>query len=80
MSELWAKSPTKDGRQLSLLQHTEEVADAAALLFGVPGSQTRLGGKWLQFFRVDLAVFDLFARTLRAAMEVVERSRYSAAA
>ena len=67
MSNLWAKSATKDGRQLPLLQHTEDVIDTAEQLFGKPGSATRLGGEWLRFFRLDRAMFDIFARTLRAA-------------
>ena len=67
MSELWAKSPTRDGRRLSLVQHTVEVMEAAEQLFGKPGIPTRLGREWLRFFRLEAAVFDVFARTLRAA-------------
>jgi CRISPR-associated endonuclease/helicase Cas3 len=67
MTELWAKSPTTDGRRLPLLQHTEQVMEAAGHLFGNPGSRKRLGDAWLRFFRLDRAVFDHFARTLRAA-------------
>jgi CRISPR-associated endonuclease/helicase Cas3 len=67
MTELWAKSLTNDGRQLTLLQHTVDVIDAAEWLFVKPGSPNRLGSEWLRFFRLDPAVFDLFARTLRAA-------------
>jgi CRISPR-associated endonuclease/helicase Cas3 len=67
MIELWAKSPTKDGRRLPLLQHTLEVCDAADQLFGPPGSRSRLGGEWLRFFRLDDEVFDRFAKTLRSA-------------
>lgn len=64
MSKLLAKSATKDGRRLSLMQHTVDVIDTAEQLFG---KLDGLGGKWLRFFRLDLGVFDLFAGTLRAA-------------
>jgi CRISPR-associated endonuclease/helicase Cas3 len=67
MSELWAKSPTKDGRQLSLLLHTEQVIEAAQLLFGVPGERRRLGDEWLRFFSLGQDVSNLFTRTLRQA-------------
>jgi len=67
MTELWAKSPTKDGRQRSLLMHTLDVIDVAEQLFGRPGSETRLGREWLRFFRLDRAMFDTFVLTLRAA-------------
>src|SRR5262249_13199217 len=66
MSELMAKSPTGDGRRLRLVDHTKQVIDAGEQMFGKPGFPTDLGRAWLRFFRLDPAVFDLFARTLRA--------------
>lgn len=67
MSELWAKSKTKDGRQLSLVQHTTDVIDAGELLFGKPSARTPLGERWLPFFKLDVSLFDRFARTLCVA-------------
>jgi CRISPR-associated endonuclease/helicase Cas3 len=67
MSELWAKSPASDGRQLPLLLHTEQVVAAAAHLFGMPAAPTRLGEAWLRFFKIETSAFALFAKTLRAA-------------
>jgi CRISPR-associated endonuclease/helicase Cas3 len=67
MNELWAKSETADGRQLSLAKHTTDVIEAGTLLFGEPGQPRRLGRGWLRFFRIAPEAFDLFARTLRAA-------------
>ena len=67
MSKLMAKSPTKDGRQLPLLQHTIDVINVTELLFGKPGLPSRLGDQWLRFFRLDPVAFEVFARTLRAA-------------
>ena len=66
MSELWAKSPTKDGRQLSLLQHTFEVKDAARILFGSPEEPARLGWEWLRFFKLARTQYGPFALALRA--------------
>jgi CRISPR-associated endonuclease/helicase Cas3 len=67
MNGLWAKSPRQDGWKLSLKQHTQDVMEVAEQLFGKEGASTRLGREWLRFFRLDRAVFDSFARTLRAA-------------
>ena len=50
MDELLAKSPKGD-RTVTLVQHTQDVVDAAEALFGSEEA-TRLGKAWLRFFKL----------------------------
>jgi len=55
-SPLLAKSWTEQRdppRQVTLLGHSEQVATSFHRLFGGRGGMTRLGHRWLRFFRVD---------------------------
>lgn len=51
----------------TLLEHTQDVVDAAAALFGSLSQLTRLGHAWLRFFRVPETHWDEFHQTLLAA-------------
>ncbi|HWG46122.1 MAG TPA: CRISPR-associated helicase Cas3' [Gemmataceae bacterium] len=53
MSHLLAKSTPPNGKPKTLVDHTRDVVDAAAALFGTREMSTRLGRAWLRFFRLD---------------------------
>ncbi|QGJ71782.1 ATP-dependent RNA helicase [Planctomycetales bacterium 10988] len=53
MSSLLAKSPRKGAKPKTLLAHTQDVLEAARALFGTETEPTRLGRRWLAFFRVQ---------------------------
>jgi CRISPR-associated endonuclease/helicase Cas3 len=53
MTELLAKRTPPNGKPKTLVDHTRDVVDAAVALFGTREMQTRLGGEWLRFFRLD---------------------------
>ena len=53
MERLLAKRVPDDVLPVTLCQHTEDVCEAAAALFGTPIARTRLGMQWLRFFRLD---------------------------
>jgi CRISPR-associated endonuclease/helicase Cas3 len=54
MSQLLAKWTPASGKPKTLVEHTRDVVDAAAALFGTTEKPTRLGLAWLRFFRLDL--------------------------
>jgi len=56
MISLLAKGIVIGRTDVTLLTHTQDVCKASTSLFGSAISSTRLGGKWLQFFRVDSEV------------------------
>jgi CRISPR-associated endonuclease/helicase Cas3 len=51
----------------TLLDHTTNVMAAFKHMFGWFGRPTRLGGKWLSFFRLDQGCYDVFLRNTTAA-------------
>lgn len=68
MTALLGKSAPKDGDARSLVGHTEDVVEAAEALFGDQTKQTRLGERWLSFFKLDPANdWPTFRDTLLAA-------------
>ena len=50
---LLAKGKINGRKDITLIQHTKDVCDAAQALFGTEGQPTRLGECWLRFFRLD---------------------------
>jgi CRISPR-associated endonuclease/helicase Cas3 len=66
MNSLLAKSK-RAGRDISLLQHTRDVMDAAEYLFGVREKETRLAKEWLRFFRIPIDHYPAFQINLLAA-------------
>lgn len=52
--------------QVSLVEHTRDVLNAADAMFGVSGTLRRLGREWCRFFRLDDP--DSFVRHLRIAV------------
>ncbi len=48
-----AKSARGDKPARTLLEHTQDVLDAARALFGTAGKPTRLGRRWLTLFQVE---------------------------
>ena len=68
MSVLLGKSAPSGRDPRCLLGHTEDVIEAAEALFGDGAKQTRLGGRWLSFFKLDPAKdWPAFRDTLLAA-------------
>lgn len=68
MENLLAKKTIDGIEPVTLTQHTRDVCEAAETLFGAVGQPTRLGARWLRFFRLDLAKdFAAFANSLLAA-------------
>lgn len=66
MRDLLAKSPCGD-RQITLLQHSLDVMNAAEALFGSADHPTRLALSWLRFFKVPGEQFPTFQVNLLAA-------------
>ena len=67
MPPLLAKS-SKDGRPgKPLVEHTRDVLDAAAALFGREGAPTRLARSWLHFFGLEESDQGRFLRHLRVS-------------
>lgn len=64
MGDLLAKSG--EGAP-TLAKHTQDVIDAAAALFGTVERPTRLGDRWLAFFKARREDWPIFVRTLCAA-------------
>ncbi len=68
MNSLLAKGIVLGRQDVTLLTHTQDVCKASNSLFGSAISSTRLGSKWLKFFRVDSEVDSKnFHWSLRAA-------------
>lgn len=69
MNKLLAKSPktlaNDEVRERTLLQHTQDVVEAAQALFG-DAQPTHLGKRWLEFFRIP-DHWESFQRNLLAA-------------
>jgi CRISPR-associated endonuclease/helicase Cas3 len=53
MNHLLAKKTPPNGKPKTLVDHTLDVADAAAALFGSQQMPTRLSREWLRFFCLD---------------------------
>ncbi len=64
--KLLAKS-TRNGREITLLEHTQLVMDAAEALFGTTAGPTRLGRCWLRFFKLGEDAWPAFHANLLAA-------------
>lgn len=65
--DLWAKMMPKDGTPPpTLRQHTVDVMDSAEGLFGMATEPTRLGNRWLRFFRLPPDMWPEFHATLLA--------------
>jgi CRISPR-associated endonuclease/helicase Cas3 len=68
MRELLAKRTPPNGKPKTLVEHTRDVVDSAAALFGTPEIPSRLCRAWLRFFRLDPdADWGAFLKNLRAA-------------
>ena len=66
MNSLLAKSK-RGGREITLLQHSRDVMNAAEWLFGTHEKTTRLGHEWLRFFKIPAVLFPTFQSNLLAA-------------
>ena len=64
---LLAKSPSRDGSSKGLLDHSRDVMDAFASLFGNAQAPSRLAEIWLRFFRLPMSQFALFYCNAMAA-------------
>ncbi|MDB5307801.1 MAG: CRISPR-associated helicase Cas3 [Gemmataceae bacterium] len=53
MTPLLAKRTPLGGRPKTLVDHTADVVEAGEALFGTAVNPTRLGNRWLKFFRLD---------------------------
>lgn len=66
-----AKSPytRPDGsiQCVTLDAHARDVLEASDLMFGTPGSPTRLATQWLRFFKLPETCFNAFVNNLRLA-------------
>ena len=60
---LFAKSPSRDGRTISLAEHCNDVMDAFVALFGGVRAPSRLGCEWLRFFKVPSSAWPKFWTT-----------------
>ena len=68
MGSLFAKRDVR-GRRLPLPDHSRAVAEAGAALFGTPdGTTTRLGNRYLRFFRIEEDDRARFLRTLHVSL------------
>ena len=65
MTHIYAKSTRGDSQARTLLEHTQDVLDAARALFGTPEQPTRVATRWLRMFGVTDCV--AFWRALDAA-------------
>lgn len=64
---LLAKAPRAGRRNITLLDHTLQVMDAAEALFGTAAKPTRLGLCWLRFFKLPAEVWPAFNANLLVA-------------
>lgn len=64
--KLLAKSH-RGGNEITLLEHTIHVMDAAEALFGTAAGPTRLGRCWLRFFKLGADAWPTFHANLLAA-------------
>lgn len=62
-----AKSRYPDRPPKTLIEHTEDVVNAAVRMYGTTTHHTRLGAYWLRFFRLDLDTWPSFHSALLAA-------------
>jgi len=60
---LLAKSPSRDGRTVTLVEHCGDVMDAFVALFGRMDAPSRLGCEWLRFFQVPTSAWPRFWTT-----------------
>ena len=65
--ELLAKSPSPHCLRKTLVDHTLDVVRAGECLFGTANAPTRLGLRWLSFFRLAAADWPRFHSALLAA-------------
>src|SRR5687768_14238255 len=67
--QILAKSqrPGSPTPPVTLDQHANDVLEAAHVMFGTLGNQTRLATQWLRFFKLPRSSFNAFVNNLRLA-------------